>query len=55
MRKRAQNTPTVEAVDEGEQSYQGEVPPTPPCTRRDRGRPRADAAQKVEQKQPPVE
>ena len=49
MRRRARNTPAAKAAEEGEQSYQGEVPPAPPRRRRGRGRPRAAAAQEVEQ------
>ena len=49
MRKRAHNAPNVEAAVGDEQSYHGKVPPAPPRRRRGRGRPRADAAQKVEQ------
>ena len=55
MRRRAQNASATEVVEEGEQSYQGEVPPAPPHRRKGRGRFRADAAQEVEQEQPPVE
>ena len=55
MRRRVWNAPAVKAVEEGEQSYQEEVPPTPPHKRRGRGRPRAAAAQEVEQEHPPVE
>ena len=48
MRRRPRNAPTAEAAEEDEQSYLSEVPPAPPRRRRGRGRPRADAAQKVE-------
>ena len=54
MRRRAQNAPTAKAVEEGEQSFHGEVPPIPPRKRKGRGRPRAAVAQEVEQ-EPPVE
>ena len=41
MRRRAQNIPAAESVEEGEYSFQGEVPLDPPCRRgRSRGRPR---------------
>ena len=55
MRRRAQNASATEVVEEGEQSYQGEVPPAPPHRRKGRGRFRADTAQELEQEQPPVE
>ena len=55
MRRRARNALAIEAAEGDEQSYQGEVPPIPPCRRRGRGRPRAAAAQEVEQEHPPVE
>ena len=54
MRRRAQNALAAKVVEEGEQSYHGEVPPIPPRRRRGRGRPRAVVAQEVEQ-EPPVE
>ena len=53
MRRRARNALATEAVEEGEQSFQGEAPPAPLCWRR--GRPKAAAAQEVEQEHPPVE
>ena len=41
MRRRAQNIPAAESAEEGEHSFQGEVPPHPPRRRgRSRGRPR---------------
>ena len=41
IRRRAQNIPAAESAEEGELSFQGEVPPDPPCRRgRGRGRPR---------------
>ena len=49
MRRRAQNALTAEVVEEGEQSFHGEVPPIPPHRRRGRGRPRAAITQEVEQ------
>ena len=49
MRRLAQNSPTVKAVEGDEQSYQGEVPPAPPHRRKGRGRARAATAQEVEQ------
>ena len=49
MRRRARNAPVAEVVEGDEQSYQGEVPSTPPRRRRGRGRLRATVAQEVEQ------
>ena len=49
MRRRAQNIPAAELVEEGKHSFQGEVPPDPPHRRRGRGRPRAAVAHEVEQ------
>ena len=41
IKGRAQNIPAVESAEEGEHSFQGEVPPDPPRRRgRSRGRPR---------------
>ena len=41
MRRRAQNIPAAKSAEEGEHSFQGEVPPDPPRRRgRGRGRPR---------------
>ena len=47
MRRRAQNFPAAEPAEEGEHSFQGEVPPDPPRRRRGRGRPRAYVAHRV--------
>ena len=55
MRRRVPNALAAEAAEGNEQSYQGKVPPTLPCRRRGRGRPRAATAQELEQEQPPVE
>ena len=51
IRRRAQNIPATEPAEEGEYSFQGEVPPDPPRRRRGRGRgrPRVAVAQEVEQ------
>ena len=49
MRRRAQNIPTAEPAEEGEHSFQGEVPPEPPRSRRGRSRPRMAPAQEIEQ------
>ena len=49
MRRRAVNAPAIEAAEGDEQSYQGEVPLASLHRRRGRGRPRAAAAQKIEQ------
>ena len=54
MRRRAQNVPAAEPAEEGEHSFQGEVPPEQPRRRRGRGRPRMAPAQEIEQ-EPAVE
>ena len=41
IKGRAQNIPAAESAEEGEHSFQGEVPPDPPRRRgRSRGRPK---------------
>ena len=54
MRRRAQNIPVSEPAEEGEHSFQGEVPPDPPHRGRGRGRGRPRVAVAQEDEQEPI-